>query len=63
MNLKKKVDIITDMCYAYRHDYGLDNDPKMYFQSGITREERVRIFTLMTQIFENCIEPYMDFKE
>jgi hypothetical protein len=57
--------IINNMCYTYRHDYGLtiSEDDKMYtLNSGVTELERKYIWQQMTQIFDNDIAPYMDFK-
>ena len=53
------------MCYTYRHDYGLtiSDDDKMYtLNSGVTELERKYIWQQMTQIFDNDIAPYMEFK-
>ena len=57
--------IINNMCYTYRHDYGLtiSDDDKMYtLNRGVTELERKYIWQQMTQIFDNDIAPYMDFK-
>ena len=57
--------IIHNMCMTYRHDYGLtiSEDDKMYtLNSGVTELERKYIWQQMTQIFDNDIAPYMDFK-
>ena len=57
--------IINNMCYTYRHDYGLtiSDDDKMYtLNSGVTELERKYIWQQMAQIFDNDIAPYMDFK-
>ncbi len=57
--------IITNMCYTYRHDYGLtiSDDDKMYtLSSGVTEQERLNIWNTMAQIFDNDILPYMEFK-
>ena len=57
--------IINNMCYTYRHDYGLtiSEDDKMYtLNSGVTELERKYIWQQMTQIFDNDIAPYMEFK-
>ena len=57
--------IINNMCYTYRHDYGLtiSDDDKMYtLNSGVTELERKYIWQQMTQIFDNDIAPYMEFK-
>jgi hypothetical protein len=57
--------IITSMCYTYRHDYGLtiSEDDKMYtLNSGVTELERKGIWNTMAQIFDNNIAPHMEFK-
>ena len=50
------------MCYTYRHDFGLivDNDEAMYSLSGITRNERQRIWNTMAQIYDNDIAPMLE---
>lgn len=58
-------EIITRMCYTYRHDYGLEisEDDKMYtLMSGMTRREREELYNTMSQIFDNDIAPNMEFK-
>ncbi len=63
--MKTREQIITSMCYTYRHDYGLtiSEDDKMYtLNSGVTEQERKAIWNNMAQIFDNDIAPYMDFK-
>lgn len=58
-------EIITRMCYTYRHDYGLtiSDDDKMYtLSSGVTEQERLSIWNTMAQIFDNDIAPNMEFK-
>lgn len=50
--------IITSMCYTYRHDYGLDRketDPS--WVAGMTPTERQSLWNTMAQIFDNDIEP------
>jgi hypothetical protein len=59
--MKNKEQIIMDMCYTYRHDYGLEKINGI-ISSGISLEERKCIYDKMKQLFENCIEPYMEFK-
>jgi len=64
--MKTREQIITSMCYTYRHDYGLtiSEDDKMYtLNSGVTETERKAIWNTMAQIFDNDIAPYMDFKQ
>lgn len=58
--------IITSMCFTYRHDYGLDKqeDPCGYnFPSlaGMTEAERRSLWNTMAQIFDNDIMPNMEF--
>ena len=62
--MKSREEIITSMCYTYRHDYGLivDNEEAMYTLTGITANQRQQIWNTMAQIFDNDIAPYMDFK-
>lgn len=58
-------EIITRMCYTYRHDYGLEisEDDKMYtLMSGVTKQEQQNIWNTMAQIFDNDIAPNMEFK-
>lgn len=60
-------EIITSMCYTYRHDYGLDKDIGNGFISelsaGMTNEEREALWNQMAQIFDNDIAPHMEFKK
>ena len=65
--MKTREQIITDMCYTYRHDYGLTKypDPGGYdfpFLSGMTPEEQKGLWRQMAQIFDNNIAPHMEFK-
>lgn len=51
-------EIITSMCYTYRHDYGLERketDPS--WVAGMTQSERQNLWNTMAQIFDNDIEP------
>lgn len=45
----EKSDIILDMCYTYRHDYGLLN-----------LEEAQVIYNTMKELFEKCIEKHLN---
>ena len=61
--MKSREEIITDMCYTYRHDYGLNkypNDPS--WLSGMTPDERKGLYNTMAQIYDNNIKPIMDLK-
>jgi hypothetical protein len=58
--MKSKEEIITDMCYTYRHDYGLDKSPDdPSWCAGMTLEERKGLYNTMRQIYENNIEPIL----
>ena len=57
-----KEEIICSMCYTMRHDFGITADPYHPLSSGITAAERQSIYDNMCQLFDNCIAPYMTFK-
>lgn len=73
--MKTREEIITRMCYTWRHDYGLikskpnHNEAEGIFdilnvlEAGMTEEERHFLWRQMAQIFDNDIAPYMEFKE
>jgi hypothetical protein len=57
--------IIHNMCMTYRHDYELtiSEDDRMYtLMSGMTKHEQEALYRDMSQIFDNDIAPYMEFK-
>ena len=55
--------IITNMCYTYRHDYGLNKQPDdPPWTAGMTDQERQGLWRTMAQIYDNNIEPYMELK-
>jgi hypothetical protein len=65
--MKTREDIITSMCYTWRHDYGLVKypDPGGYDfpgTSGMTQDERRALWHSMAQIFDNDIAPHMEFR-
>jgi hypothetical protein len=61
--MKSREEIITDMCYTYRHDYGLDKDPNdPSWLSGMTPDERKGLWETMAQIYDNDVKPIMDLK-
>lgn len=61
--MKSREEIISDMCYTYRHDYGLDKDPNdPSWLSGMTPDERKGLWETMAQIYDNDIAPIMDLK-
>jgi hypothetical protein len=66
--MKTREQIITAMCYTWRHDYGLTKQPGKegladVISSGMYPEEREALWNAMAQIFDNDIAPYMEFKE
>ncbi len=58
--MKTREEIITSMCYTYRHDYGLTRSRDDI--NGINDSERQYIHDRMSQIFDNDIAPHMEFK-
>ncbi len=58
--MKTKEQIITDMCYTCRHDYGLHKTQSTSFMdmisSGMTKEEREFLYSQMKQLYEHHIE-------
>ena len=65
--MKTREQIITSMCYTKRHDFGLPRSTgesgPYPFPSGMTEQERTLLYKEMSQIFDNDIAPYMEFKE
>lgn len=61
--MKTREQIITSMCYTWRHDYGLDKSGENLLSSGTTREEREFLWNQMAQIFDKDIAPNMEFKQ
>jgi hypothetical protein len=57
--MKTREQIITSMCYTWRHDYGLDKPQGNNFASGTTQAEREALWRQMAQIFDNDIAPHM----
>jgi hypothetical protein len=58
---KTREQIITSMCYTWRHDYGLDRQ-EHGMSLGLTIAEREFLWKQMTQIFDNDIAPNMTMK-
>jgi hypothetical protein len=65
--MKTREEIITAMCYTWRHDYGLDKHVGTGFadiiSSGMSENERQTLWNQMAQIFDNDIVPHMEFKK
>jgi hypothetical protein len=62
--MKTREEVITSMCFTWRHDYGLKKESLEIdaISSGMTDREREALWKAMSQIFDNNIAPYMDFK-
>ncbi len=58
--MKSKEQVIIDMCYTWRHDYGLHKTQSNSFMdiisSGMTEEERKFLYSQMAQLYEHHIE-------
>ena len=65
--MKTREEIITSMCYTWRHDYGIRKDAedvsRFPFTAGVTKEDAVALWNSMAQIFDNDIAPHMEFKK
>ncbi len=55
--------MITSMCFTMRHDYGLEKPDHLFLASGMTSSERTALYNQMSQIFDNCIIPFMEFRD
>ena len=59
--MQTREEIITDMCYTYRHDYGLDKDPNdPSWLSGMTPDERKELYNTMAQLYDDNIKPFIE---
>ena len=65
--MKTREEIITDMCYTWRHDYGVDRQehdgPGGLITMGLTTAQREILRQKMEQIFDNAIVPNMEFRQ
>lgn len=57
--MKTREQVIESMCLTWRHDYRAD---KGRF-CGMTDDERNTLRRQMTQLFDNEIAPYMEFRK
>lgn len=62
-SMKTRDQIITAMCYTWRHDYGLTKIDDSVLCSGMTEDERQALWSQMAQIFDNDIAPNMEFRQ
>jgi hypothetical protein len=64
--MKNRLQIITSMCYTFRHDYGLRkgrSEPHNgWLGAGMSDDEAKALWNQMAQLFDNDIAPHMDFK-
>jgi hypothetical protein len=69
--MRTREQVITSMCYTWRHDYGIVKDPeyKNYqndvidtISAGMYQREREQLWKQMAQIFDNDIVPHMEFR-
>jgi len=59
--MKTKEQIITDMCYTYRHDFGLRKEESdKSLSSGLTEQAAKTLYKQMEQIYNNDIEPILN---
>jgi hypothetical protein len=59
--MQTREEIITDMCYTYRHDYGLDKDPNdPSWLSGMTPDEREELYNTMAKLYDDNIKPFIE---
>lgn len=61
--MKTRDQIITAMCYTWRHDYGLIKIDDDVLSAGMTEDERQALWQQMAQIFDNDIAPNMEFRQ
>lgn len=65
--MKTREEIITGMCYTFRHDFGLRKPENTLgdfisnINSGMTEREAKALWNQMAQIFDHEIAPYMEF--
>lgn len=55
--MKTREEIITGMCYTWRHDYGLVKTD--FLSAGMTEDERYFLWNQMAQVFDNDILPIL----
>lgn len=62
--MKNKQEIITGMCYTWRHDYGLSKCTNDTFvdsiTAGMTDLEKQSLYKQMEQLYTHHIQPLVD---
>ena len=59
--MKSREEIITEMCFTFRHDYGLPKSEHAWqFEAGMTGDERQFLYSQMAQIYDNDLSMYID---
>lgn len=59
--MKSREEIITSMCFTWRHDFGLNKDQQAYpFRAGMTDQERKDLWNQMAQVYDNDIAPAIE---
>lgn len=62
MTCKTREEVITSMCYTFRHDFGINKLEGDLISSGMTDTDRQALWLDMAQLFDHDIAPYMEFK-
>ena len=62
MTCKTREEVITSMCYTFRHDFGINKSEGDLISSGMTDTDRQALWLDMAQLFDHDIAPYMEFK-
>ena len=61
--IKTRKEIIYDMCFTTRHDFGIEKSESSIYSSGITKREREVLIQRMSELYDKCIFPYMKFRK
>jgi hypothetical protein len=57
MNTINREQIITNMCYTWRYDYGIHKEEGAEGQvSGMSPNERITLWNNMAKVFDECID-------
>ena len=64
--MKTKEEIIQSVCLTLNHAYMFPafsgNQTRAWYDCSLTQSEKDFLYSQMKQLFENDIEPYMEFK-